>query len=131
MGEFTTSHFYFSRHVLLGGSLVIILYLEYTCSLPPSHLIISKRAETRQKARLSRMESTSGGGGELRLGFSTIETGAECLSPSEMFHIVKELIGFVLYMHHQIPSYETLTLSHSPNPSVFLLPLAEFGKLAC
>ena len=61
------------------------------------------------------MESTGegggGGGGELGLGFTEIETNAEGLGPSEMFHITKELIGFVLYMHHQIPSYETLNLS--------------------
>ncbi|ONK61535.1 uncharacterized protein A4U43_C08F30970 [Asparagus officinalis] len=53
------------------------------------------------------MEAMGEGGGErgeLGLGFTEIETNAEGLKPSEIFHIVKELIGFVLYMHHQIPS---------------------------
>ncbi|XP_020114189.1 uncharacterized protein LOC109728236 [Ananas comosus] len=54
------------------------------------------------------MESTDegGGGGELGLGLGFAEIGAvaEGLGRSEVFHIVKEVIGFVLYMHHQIPS---------------------------
>ncbi|XP_073009255.1 uncharacterized protein [Typha latifolia] len=53
------------------------------------------------------METTGeGGGGERRLGlgFTDIETVAEELQRSEVFHIVKEVIGFALYMHNQIPS---------------------------
>lgn len=52
------------------------------------------------------MESTDegGGGGELGLGFAEIDAVAEGLGRSEVFRIVKEVIGFVLYMHHQIPS---------------------------
>ncbi|RWR76666.1 1, putative isoform 1 [Cinnamomum micranthum f. kanehirae] len=37
-------------------------------------------------------------------GFMEIETGAENLDGSTVFHLIKEILGFVLYMHHQIPS---------------------------
>ncbi|XP_018673806.2 uncharacterized protein LOC103999484 isoform X2 [Musa acuminata AAA Group] len=45
----------------------------------------------------------SGGGG--RPGFMEIEAAAaDGLGRSDIFHIVKEILGFVLYMHQQIPS---------------------------
>ncbi|XP_058083492.1 uncharacterized protein LOC131231338 [Magnolia sinica] len=52
------------------------------------------------------MESSSGtaGGGELGSGFAEVETVAEGLERSAVFHLVKEIVGFVLYMHHQIPA---------------------------
>ncbi|KAJ3701554.1 hypothetical protein LUZ61_005259 [Rhynchospora tenuis] len=54
------------------------------------------------------MESGGEGGGggsqkEVELGFTEIETKSEALSRAEVFHIVKEVIGFVLFMHNQIP----------------------------
>ncbi|KAJ3669656.1 hypothetical protein LUZ60_011606 [Juncus effusus] len=44
-------------------------------------------------------------GGQLRpeLGFPEIETKAEVLARGEVFHVVKEILGFVLFMHNQIP----------------------------
>ncbi|KAG2693649.1 hypothetical protein I3760_08G105800 [Carya illinoinensis] len=33
-----------------------------------------------------------------------IETAADCLDSSVVFHIVNDVLGFVLYMHQQIPS---------------------------
>ncbi|OMP05027.1 hypothetical protein COLO4_09104 [Corchorus olitorius] len=48
------------------------------------------------------MELTEGGSSEME--FTEIETTAECLDGSVIFHVVKDAIGFVLYMHQQIPS---------------------------
>ncbi|WVZ86010.1 hypothetical protein U9M48_032858 [Paspalum notatum var. saurae] len=54
--------------------------------------------------------SSSGCGGtgrgaeQLGLGLVEVQAAAAALRRSEVFHVVKELIGFVLYMHHQIPS---------------------------
>ncbi|XP_062208433.1 uncharacterized protein LOC133909915 [Phragmites australis] len=46
-----------------------------------------------------------GGGDEQRgLGLLEVQAAAAALRRSEVFHVVKELLGFVLYMHHQIPS---------------------------
>ncbi|XP_020593228.1 uncharacterized protein LOC110033546 [Phalaenopsis equestris] len=42
--------------------------------------------------------------GEATLGFKEIRIAAESLSRSDMFHLVKELLGFILYTHHQIPA---------------------------
>ncbi|KAM0948571.1 putative mad1/Cdc20-bound-Mad2 binding protein [Dioscorea sansibarensis] len=50
------------------------------------------------------MESTGEGGGGGALRFTEIETSAEVLGREEIAHIVKEILGFVLYMHRQIPS---------------------------
>ncbi|KAJ0980717.1 hypothetical protein J5N97_008972 [Dioscorea zingiberensis] len=49
------------------------------------------------------MESSGEGGGQA-VGFTEIETSAEALGRSEISHIVKEILGFILYMHRQIPS---------------------------
>jgi hypothetical protein len=38
------------------------------------------------------------------LGLVEVQAAAAALRRSEVFHVVKELVGFVLYMHHQIPS---------------------------
>lgn len=66
--------------------------------------------------------------GESSLGIAQIETTAESLSRSDIFYVVKEVLGFILYMHQQIPSvlqhlehefdsleedYKQLELSHS------------------
>ena len=54
--------------------------------------------------------SSSGGGGagagaeQRGLGLVEVQAAAAALRRSEVFHVVKELVGFVLYMHHQIPS---------------------------
>ncbi|KAI0518715.1 hypothetical protein KFK09_006151 [Dendrobium nobile] len=37
-------------------------------------------------------------------GFTKIEIAAESLRRSDIFHVVKEVLGFILYMHEQIPS---------------------------
>lgn len=53
------------------------------------------------------MEMTSSSGvGETQGSGSVVEVqvAAAALRRSEVFHVVKELVGFVLYMHHQIPS---------------------------
>lgn len=62
------------------------------------------------------MESTCKVEENKRLRTIKIETSVESLKSSEIFHIVKELIGFVLFMHHQIPA----VLQHLEN---------EFGTL--
>ncbi|KAG8045147.1 hypothetical protein GUJ93_ZPchr0008g13391 [Zizania palustris] len=38
------------------------------------------------------------------LGLVEVQAAAASLRRSEVLHVVKELLGFVLYMHHQIPS---------------------------
>ncbi|GJN10987.1 hypothetical protein PR202_ga29142 [Eleusine coracana subsp. coracana] len=48
--------------------------------------------------------SCGGGGGGKELGLLEVQVAASALRRSEVFHVVKELLGFVLYMHHQIPS---------------------------
>ncbi|KAL6627887.1 hypothetical protein ACP70R_031613 [Stipagrostis hirtigluma subsp. patula] len=55
--------------------------------------------------------SSSGGGGgggcggeQRGSGPVQVQAAAAALRRSEVFHVVKELLGFVLYMHHQIPS---------------------------
>ncbi|CAN0892874.1 hypothetical protein LINGRAHAP2_LOCUS17822 [Linum grandiflorum] len=35
---------------------------------------------------------------------AVIEARADCLGSSVIFHVIKDVIGFVLYMHQQIPS---------------------------
>ena len=52
------------------------------------------------------METTSSSGVDERQGSGSVEVqvAAAALRRSEVFHVVKELVGFVLYMHHQIPS---------------------------
>lgn len=45
------------------------------------------------------------GEGSSEMEFTDIETTAEFLDGSVIFHVVKDAIGFVLYMHQQIPSY--------------------------
>ncbi|PWZ30968.1 hypothetical protein Zm00014a_040349 [Zea mays] len=50
--------------------------------------------------------SSCGGGGAQQRGIGPVEVQAAtaALRRSEVFHVLKELVGFVLYMHHQIPS---------------------------
>ncbi|KAE8676728.1 F15k9.21, putative isoform 2 [Hibiscus syriacus] len=51
------------------------------------------------------MESTEGeGSSEPEMQFTEIETAAEFFDSSVVFHVVKDTIGFILYMHQQIPS---------------------------
>lgn len=42
--------------------------------------------------------------GEGETGFTVIETAADTLDSSIKFHLVTDILGFVLFMHHQIPS---------------------------
>ncbi|KAL5982551.1 hypothetical protein ACLOJK_016624 [Asimina triloba] len=51
------------------------------------------------------MESSASGEGEPGMDLTVIETAADVLPKSAVFHLIKEIIGFVLYMHHQIPAY--------------------------
>ncbi|CAO2179926.1 unnamed protein product [Urochloa humidicola] len=44
------------------------------------------------------------GAGTEQRGPVEVQAAAAALRRSEVFHVVKELVGFVLYMHHQIPS---------------------------
>ncbi|XP_022758203.1 uncharacterized protein LOC111305185 isoform X2 [Durio zibethinus] len=46
----------------------------------------------------------SKGKGSSEIEFTEVETTAEFLDGSVIFHVVKDAIGFVLYMHQQIPS---------------------------
>ncbi|KAF0924783.1 hypothetical protein E2562_014890 [Oryza meyeriana var. granulata] len=52
--------------------------------------------------------TASGGGGGSQpsrgVGLVEVQAAAASLRRSEVFYVVKELLGFVLYMHHQIPS---------------------------
>lgn len=65
------------------------------------------------------MESSGEGGeGGSGLGFSEIETKSEALARAEVFHIVKEVIGFVLFMHSQIPVYALYSLCLSQTHSL-------------
>ncbi|XP_010941759.1 uncharacterized protein [Elaeis guineensis] len=76
------------------------------------------------------MESRGKGGG-VGLRVTEIETAADGLGRSEIFHIVKEILGFVLYMHHQIPSilqhleneYDTLKEEHKSLEETVLKPI--------
>ncbi|KAJ4727490.1 F15k9.21, putative isoform 2 [Melia azedarach] len=44
------------------------------------------------------------GEGSLEMEFTDIETSADSLDSSAVFHIIKDVVAFVLYMHQQIPS---------------------------
>jgi hypothetical protein len=46
----------------------------------------------------------SAGAEQRGIGLVEVQAAAAALRRSEVFHVVKELVGFVLYMHHQIPS---------------------------
>ncbi|MQL76869.1 hypothetical protein Taro_009298 [Colocasia esculenta] len=48
-------------------------------------------------------ESIGGGGGTMRFS-DEIALPVEGLNKSEIYHVAKEVIGFVLYMHQQIPA---------------------------
>ncbi|KAL5792950.1 hypothetical protein ACOSP7_001544 [Xanthoceras sorbifolium] len=51
------------------------------------------------------------GQGSSEMEFTEIETTAESLDSSAIFHIIKNVVGFVLYMHQQIPSiFQDLSL---------------------
>jgi hypothetical protein len=52
----------------------------------------------------SSSSSYGGRGEEKEPRLLEVQAAASALRRSEVFHIVKELLGFVLYMHHQIPS---------------------------
>ncbi|KAL4558781.1 hypothetical protein LXL04_036983 [Taraxacum kok-saghyz] len=44
------------------------------------------------------------GGGRSEMEFAGLEVAAESIDASVMFHLVMDILGFVLYMHQQIPS---------------------------
>ncbi|PSS14624.1 Melanoma inhibitory activity protein [Actinidia chinensis var. chinensis] len=44
------------------------------------------------------------GEGRSEMEYTEIETTAECLDSSVIFHVVTDILGFVLFMHQQIPS---------------------------
>ncbi|KAM3330336.1 hypothetical protein ACQJBY_026943 [Aegilops geniculata] len=77
------------------------------------------------------MEPTSSLGADERRGPGSVEVqvAAAALQRSEVFHVVKELLGFVLYMHHQIPSVlqslETEFAGLKEEMSEMTAPLAE------
>ncbi|KAF7029470.1 hypothetical protein CFC21_041206 [Triticum aestivum] len=77
------------------------------------------------------METTSSLGADERRGPGSVEVqvAAAALQRSEVFHVVKELLGFVLYMHHQIPSVlqslETEFAGLKEEMSEMTAPLAE------
>ncbi|XP_016469250.1 uncharacterized protein LOC107791668 [Nicotiana tabacum] len=53
------------------------------------------------------------GKGESEVGFTDIETISDTLNSSIRFHLVTDILGFVLYMHQQIPSIlQDLTLEY-------------------
>ncbi|KAL7582186.1 hypothetical protein Lser_V15G41691 [Lactuca serriola] len=44
------------------------------------------------------------GGGSSEMEFADLEVAADSIDASVMFHLVMDILGFVLYMHQQIPS---------------------------
>ncbi|KAI3749371.1 hypothetical protein L2E82_19981 [Cichorium intybus] len=44
------------------------------------------------------------GGGRSETEFADLEVAADSINASVMFHLVMDILGFVLYMHQQIPS---------------------------
>ncbi|KDP21469.1 hypothetical protein JCGZ_21940 [Jatropha curcas] len=44
------------------------------------------------------------GDGSSEMEYTEINTNAESLDNSVIFHVIKDVLGFVLYMHQQIPS---------------------------
>jgi hypothetical protein len=80
-------------------------------TLPPSPNPFSNSYGQRCGAVLGVMEASSssygsgvGRGEEKELRLLEVQAAASALRRSEVFNIVKELLGSVLYMHHQIPS---------------------------
>ncbi|OVA05755.1 hypothetical protein BVC80_9037g4 [Macleaya cordata] len=50
------------------------------------------------------MQAREGEGRSEEMEFTVIDTAVETLEKSVIFHVVKEIIGFILYMHQQIPA---------------------------
>lgn len=44
------------------------------------------------------------GKGSSEMEFTNIDTAADALDSSAIFHVVTDILGFVLFMHQQIPS---------------------------
>lgn len=50
-----------------------------------------------------------------------IETTSDSLNSSVVFHVLIDILGFVLYMHHQIPSYALFSSTAISNLSLLTL----------
>lgn len=50
-----------------------------------------------------------------------IETTSDSLDSSVVFHVLIDILGFVLYMHHQIPSYALFSSTAISNLSLLTL----------
>lgn len=83
---------------------------EQVCSNLPKNFELlltvgGRRGAGRRDHEMETDTSCGGGGAEQRgIGLVEVQAAAAALRRSEVFHVVKELVGFVLYMHHQIPS---------------------------
>ncbi|KAJ0699206.1 putative mad1/Cdc20-bound-Mad2 binding protein [Helianthus annuus] len=56
-------------------------------------------------------EAMKEGGGRSEMEFTDLELPADSIDASVMFHLVMDVLGFVLFMHQQIPSYIELLFS--------------------
>jgi hypothetical protein len=61
-----------------------------------------------------------GEGSSSEMEFTEVETNTDSVDNSVIFRVTKSVIGFVLYMHQQIPSYLS---SNSPNSKFFSFQL--------
>lgn len=89
----------------------------------PAEIFISNSSWTEQKVliRLSlsllsqnqirrKMGDAVEGEGRSETEFTEIETTADSLDSAVVFHVVTDILGFVLFMHQQIPSWVLPTI---------------------
>ncbi|XVE73157.1 hypothetical protein DITRI_Ditri11bG0094500 [Diplodiscus trichospermus] len=87
----------------MSDHVIVTLHYSYSlvvCSCPAQTTI---QILVNLIPKKTKMELT-GGEGSSEMEFTDVETTTEFLEGSVIFHVVKDAIGFVLYMHQQIPS---------------------------
>jgi len=58
---------------------------------------------------------------EPKMDYAEIYTASDTLDASSIFHTIYDVVGFVLYMHQQIPSYVFSLHFKTPNNFFFYL----------
>jgi len=58
---------------------------------------------------------------EPKTDYAEIYTASDALDASSIFHTFYDVVGFVLYMHQQIPSYVFSLHFETPEPFFFII----------
>lgn len=78
-----------------------VIKAHFSWALPSLPNIYSNKpkGESISQLKQTTMEASSS-----EMEFTEIETNADSIDNSVIFHVIKSVFGFVLYMHQQIPS---------------------------